>query len=90
VRLIRKLAFVCSQKQVRERLLGKVLREINQKVGFRLLTKAGERGGISLSKLMPVLNGLIRGTIGVLFVHSCATAAKRYFVWVLAKILAFP
>jgi EcsC protein family len=61
-------------------LPGKALREINQKVGFRLLTKTGERGVINLSKLMPVVGGLIGGTIDILFVHSCAKAAKTHFV----------
>jgi MFS family permease len=59
---------------------GRALREINQKVGFRLLTKTGERGVINLSKLMPVVGGLIGGTIDILFVHSCAKAAKTHFV----------
>jgi EcsC protein family len=63
-----------------KRIPRKALREINQKVGFRLLTKAGEKGVVNLSKLMPVLSGLIGGTIDVLFVHSCAMAAKRHFV----------
>jgi hypothetical protein len=59
---------------------GRALREINQKVGFRLLTKTGERGVINLSKLVPVFGGLIGGTMDILFVHSCAKAAKTHFV----------
>ncbi len=63
-----------------KRIPGNALGEINQKIGFRLLTKAGEKGVVNLVKLMPVISGLIGGTIDVLFVHSCAKAAKTHFV----------
>ena len=36
-----------------EKIPGKVLTKINQKVGFRLLTKFGEKGLINLGKLVP-------------------------------------
>jgi hypothetical protein len=82
-RLLKSVGIQIGEKTVRNLLKsipGKALREINQKVGFRLLTKTGEKGVINLSKLIPVFGGLIGGTIDVLFIHSCAKAAKKYFV----------
>jgi len=39
-----------------------VITKINQKVGFRLLTKFGEKGVINLGKAVPLLGGVIGGT----------------------------
>lgn len=44
-------------------LSGQVVKEINKKVGMKLLTKAGEKGVINLGKLIPVVGGVISGTI---------------------------
>jgi len=41
---------------------GKMLIEINKKVGFRLLTKAGETGAVNLIKMIPLAGGFIGGT----------------------------
>lgn len=40
---------------------GSVLLQINRQVGFRLITKAGTTGVINLSKLVPILGGLVSG-----------------------------
>jgi hypothetical protein len=42
---------------------GKTLTAINQKVGFRLITKFGEKGTINLFKAIPILGGVIGGTV---------------------------
>lgn len=52
---------------------GKVLIEINKKVGFRLLTKAGEKGIINLMKIVPVAGGIIGGTIDA---SACIAVGK--------------
>ena len=44
-----------------EKIPGKVLTKINQKVGFRLLTKFGEKGLINLGKLVPGVGAVING-----------------------------
>ena len=48
-------------KSLLERLPGKVLTKINQKVGFRLITKFGAHGVINLHRLIPVVGGIIGG-----------------------------
>lgn len=41
---------------------GRVLIEINKKVGFRLLTKAGETGVVNLTKAVPIAGSFIGGS----------------------------
>lgn len=56
-----------------------VLKKINQKVGFRLVTNFGEKGIINLSKLIPVAGGLVGGTLDGVTTHAVGKAAKRIF-----------
>ena len=58
---------------------GKVLIEINKKVGFRLITKAGEKGVVNLIKLVSIAGGLVSGTFDAVFVRTCGKTAKRVF-----------
>ena len=53
---------------------------INQKVGFRLVTKFGEKGVINLGKAIPILGGLIGGTIDAASTHSIGKISKKVFV----------
>ena len=52
---------------------GKVLIEINKKVGFRLLTKAGEKGIINLIRIVPVVGGFVTGGFDA---AACRTVGK--------------
>ncbi len=58
---------------------GKVLIEINKKVGFRLITKAGEKGIVNLTKLVPVVGGLVGGTVDGLACAGVGKTAKGIF-----------
>lgn len=58
---------------------GKVLIEINKKVGFRLITKAGEKGVINLMKLAPLAGGLVGACVDGAFVNKCGNTAKKMF-----------
>jgi EcsC protein family len=66
-------------KNVIKQIPGKVLTEINKKVGFRLITKAGEKGVINLMKIVPFFGGLVGGTFDAFFVNSCGQTAKNIF-----------
>lgn len=46
-----------------KKIPGSVLTKINQKIGFRFLTKFGEKGAINLGKLVPIAGGLIGGAL---------------------------
>jgi hypothetical protein len=58
---------------------GKVLMEINKKVGFKLITKAGEKGAVNLMKCVPLIGGVIGGTFDGMFTNACGHAAKAVF-----------
>jgi EcsC protein family len=57
----------------------KILIEINKKVGFRLITKAGEKGIINLMKLVPLAGGAVGAGFDSAFVHNCGRIAKDMF-----------
>lgn len=56
---------------------GKVLIEINKRVGMRLLTKFGEKGIINLGKLVPVIGGVFSATANGFGTHAVGKAAKK-------------
>ena len=67
-----------------KKLPGTVLTKINQKVGFRLLTKFGEKGVVNLFKLVPIAGGVVGG--GVDFVGTKLIADKAYKAFLLNDI----
>ena len=67
-------------KTLIEKLPGKVLIEINKRVGFRLLTKAGEKGAINLMKGVPFVGGLIGGTFDAVACRVVGRNARALFV----------
>lgn len=66
-------------KNLINQIPGKVLIEINKKVGFRLITKAGEKGVVNLMKMVPLLGGVVGGGFDAWFVNSCGQTAKKLF-----------
>ena len=59
---------------------GKVILAINQKVGFRLLTKFGEKGVINLGKAIPIAGGVIGGAVDGIGTGVIGKTAKKVFV----------
>ena len=59
-------------------LPGKVLIQINKAVGFRLVTKAGTKGLVNLTKLVPILGGLIGGGINIVVTNQIGMEAARW------------
>lgn len=66
-------------KSVISQIPGKVLIEINKKIGFRLITKAGEKGVINLMKLVPIAGGVVGAGFDGWFVNTCGQTAKDIF-----------
>lgn len=48
-----------------KRIPGETIKAINSKVGFRFVTKFGEKGVVNLGKVVPVLGDVIGGTLDV-------------------------
>lgn len=59
---------------------GKTITAINQKVGFRLLTKFGEKGVINLGKAVPLVGGIIGGTIDTVATNTIGNIARDTFI----------
>ena len=63
-----------------KKIPGSVLTKINQKIGFRFLTKFGEKGAINLGKLVPIAGGLIGGGVDVASTIVISRNAIRIFI----------
>ena len=58
----------------------KTITSINQKVGFRLLTKFGEKGVINLGKTVPLLGGIIGATFDSYTTNKIGNMARKVFI----------
>lgn len=63
-----------------KKIPGKILTKINQKVGFRFVTKFGTRGIVNLGKLIPLVGGVIGGSIDLIETKIMAKKAKEMFL----------
>ena len=63
-----------------KKIPGAVLTKINQKIGFRLITKFGEKGVINLVKVIPIAGGVIGGGMDVTSTTIIAHNAIKLFI----------
>jgi hypothetical protein len=63
-----------------KKIPGIVLTKINQKVGFRFLTKFGTKGLINLGKSVPVVGGFISGGFDFAETRIIASRAYKMFI----------
>lgn len=63
-----------------KKIPGSVLTKINQKVGFRLITKFGEKGIINLGKMVPLVGGVIGGGVDIASTNVIAKKAINVFI----------
>lgn len=66
-------------KALINKIPGKVLIEINKKVGFRLITKAGQKGAVNLMKGVPFVGGVVGGIFDAGACRIVGKNAKRLF-----------
>lgn len=62
-----------------KKIPGKVLTKINQKVGFRFITKFGTKGIINLGKLIPGVGAVVGGGLDFVETKVIADRAYRWF-----------
>ena len=85
--LVKKFGIQFGQKMAMagiKKIPGKVLTQINQKVGFRLVTKFGEKGLVNLGKMIPIVGAVVGG--GVDLVETKAIADRAYEMFTKHKI----
>lgn len=63
-----------------QKIPGKTFTNINQKVGFRMLTKFGEKGIINLGKAVPVVGGVVGGGIDIFSTEVIGGNAYKLFI----------
>ena len=63
-----------------KKIPGTVLTKINQKAGFRFLTKFGEKGIINIAKLVSVVGGVIGGGFDLVETKVIANRAYKMFI----------
>lgn len=81
--ILKDLGIVVGQnfaKQAVKNISGKTVAAINQRVGFRLLTKFGGKGAINLGKAIPLFGGLIGGTFDFVATNTIGNIARNTFI----------
>lgn len=63
-----------------KKIPGKVLTKINQKVGFRLVTKFGTKGIVNLGKMLPGVGALVGGGLDLVETKVIAVRAYKWFI----------
>ena len=66
-------------KNAIQKISGHSLKKINQMIGFRFVTKAGEKGVINMSKTIPFVGGIIGGVFDFTSTKVIAERAIRTF-----------
>ena len=59
---------------------GKAITRINRAVGFRLITKFGQKGLINFGKMVPLIGGVVGGTFDATSTHVIGTIARTIFI----------
>ncbi len=71
-----------------KKIPGEVLTKINQKVGFRFLTKFGTKGVINIGKAVPIIGGIISGGFDFAETKTIANRAYKMFIENDASVLS--
>lgn len=67
-------------EQAIKKLSSEALTKINQRVGFRLMTKFGEKGIVNLGKMVPIAGGLVGGGFDAASTRVVGGVARRTFI----------
>lgn len=63
-----------------KKIPGKVLTKINQKVGFRFVTKFGTKGIVNLGKMVPGVGAIVGGGLDLVETKIIADRAYQWFM----------
>ncbi len=71
---------VALANQAIKKIPGEVIKAINKAVGIRLVTKFGEKGIVNLGKAVPLVGGIIGGTVDGIGTNTVGKTAKKVFI----------
>ena len=57
-----------------------VTTKINQKVGFKLITKAGSKGVLNMTKMIPVVGAVFGASFDIVATKTIGATAKKIFI----------
>ena len=63
-----------------KKISGETLKKINQAVGFRVLTKFGQKGFVNLGKTIPFVGGIVGATFDVVATNTVGNVARNTFI----------
>lgn len=81
--ILKDVGIVVGKKVVEnsiKKIGGETIKKINQWIGFRLLTKFGEKGVINLGKAVPLVGGIVGGTFDSISTNVIANFARDTFI----------
>lgn len=64
---------------IQKYITGEMIKSINKAVGFRLMTKAGSTGIINLTKMVPLVGGVIGGAFDGISTNIVGNTAREAF-----------
>lgn len=67
-------------KSIVTKLPAKITAAVNRRVGYRLFTKVGSRSAVSLGKLVPVVGGMVSGSLDHVETRMIAERAYNMFI----------
>ena len=67
-------------KSIVAKLPGKITASINRRVGYRLFTKLGSRSAVSVGKAVPIVGGIVSGSLD--FVETRLIAERAYNMFI--------
>ena len=73
-----KIGVKAGQAQIK-RIPGEVLKAINKAIGFRVVTKFGQKGVVNLGKAVPLIGGIVGGTFDATSTYMVGKMAKETF-----------
>ena len=82
VDLVKQVGLKASEKialNMLKKLPGQILVKINQKIGFRFLTKFGQKGLVNIWKVIPVVPGIVNAAWNAVETKAVAERAKKNF-----------
>lgn len=77
-----------TKAMIQKHVTREMITAINKAVGFRLVTKAGSKGIFNLTKMVPILGGVIGGSLDTVTTNIIGNTARNLFLQIYRDSLA--
>lgn len=69
-----------TENYIKRTMTRAVTTKINQKVGFKLITKAGSKGVLNMTKMIPVVGAVFGASFDIVTTKTIGATAKKIFI----------